>query len=79
MPACPRCGQRNPDSFRFCGSCGAEMVVGAAREVRKTVSVLFADVAGSTTLGERLDPEAVRWVLSRYFETMQSVIESHGG
>ena len=37
-------------------------------EVRKTVTVLFADVTGSTALGERLDPEATRGVMSRYFD-----------
>jgi class 3 adenylate cyclase len=36
--------------------------------LRKTVSVLFCDVTGSTALGERLDPEALRGVMARYFE-----------
>ena len=48
-------------------------------ETRKTVTVLFADVSGSTALGERLDAEAVRRVLERYFAEMRSVLESHGG
>jgi class 3 adenylate cyclase/tetratricopeptide (TPR) repeat protein len=48
-------------------------------EVRKTVTVLFADVIGSTSLGERLDPESLRGVMSRYFEEMRSAVESHGG
>jgi class 3 adenylate cyclase/tetratricopeptide (TPR) repeat protein len=48
-------------------------------EARKTVTVVFADVSGSTALGERLDPEAVRRVLQRYFDEMRSVLESHGG
>jgi class 3 adenylate cyclase/tetratricopeptide (TPR) repeat protein len=47
--------------------------------VRKTVTVLFADVAGSTSLGERLDPEALRRVLSRYYETARAILERHGG
>jgi class 3 adenylate cyclase len=49
-----------------------------AGEVR-TVTVLFADVTGSTALGEQLDPEPLRRVLSRYFDEMKAVIESHGG
>ena len=49
------------------------------REVRKTVTVVFCDVTGSTALGERLDPESLRTVMSRYFERMQAVLESHGG
>ena len=35
---------------------------------RKTVTVLFCDVTGSTALGERLDPESLRGVMSRYFD-----------
>jgi class 3 adenylate cyclase/tetratricopeptide (TPR) repeat protein len=46
---------------------------------RKTVTVLFADVADSTGLGERLDPESVRDALSRWFEVARAVLERHGG
>lgn len=48
-------------------------------ETRKTVTVLFADVVGSTVLGHDLDPESLRHVMSRYFEAMRIVIERHGG
>jgi class 3 adenylate cyclase/tetratricopeptide (TPR) repeat protein len=48
-------------------------------EVRKTVTVLFSDVADSTPLGETLDPESVRAVMSEYFGVIQSVLERHGG
>ena len=48
-------------------------------ETRKTVTVLFCDVTGSTTLGERQDPEQIRRVLSRYFEVAQEVLVRHGG
>jgi class 3 adenylate cyclase/tetratricopeptide (TPR) repeat protein len=48
-------------------------------EARKTVTVLFADVVGSTVLGHDLDPESLRHVMSRYFEAMQLVLERHGG
>ena len=46
---------------------------------RKTVTVLFCDVTGSTALGESLDPEALRDLLARYFERMKAIVESHGG
>ena len=46
---------------------------------RRTVTVLFADVADSTPLGERLDPESLRRVMSRFFEEMSLVLERHGG
>jgi class 3 adenylate cyclase/tetratricopeptide (TPR) repeat protein len=48
-------------------------------ESRKVVTVLFTDMRGSTRLGEQLDPEPLRLVLSRYFEEMQIVVERHGG
>jgi class 3 adenylate cyclase/tetratricopeptide (TPR) repeat protein len=47
--------------------------------VRKTVTVLFCDVVGSTALGERIDPEPYRVLLARYFEEMKGIVESHGG
>ncbi|HZU21149.1 MAG TPA: adenylate/guanylate cyclase domain-containing protein [Gaiellaceae bacterium] len=46
---------------------------------RKTVTVLFADVVGSTPFTEERDPEAVRAVMSRYFDRMSAVIGRHGG
>jgi class 3 adenylate cyclase/tetratricopeptide (TPR) repeat protein len=48
-------------------------------ETRKVVTVLFSDVAGSTALGHELDPEAVRQLMSRYFEEVGPVIGRHGG
>jgi class 3 adenylate cyclase/tetratricopeptide (TPR) repeat protein len=46
---------------------------------RRTVTVLFTDVADSTPLGERLDPESLRRVMSSFFEQMSTVLERHGG
>src|SRR6201981_2575690 len=46
---------------------------------RKTVTVVFCDVTGSTALGESTDPEALRALLTRYFERMKAIVESHGG
>jgi class 3 adenylate cyclase/predicted ATPase len=43
------------------------------------VTVVFTDVTGSTALGESLDPESLRRVLTKYFDSMQDVIERHGG
>lgn len=47
--------------------------------VRKTVTLVFCDVVDSTPLGERLDPEALRGVWSRYHESARAVLERHGG
>ncbi|MGH3924178.1 MAG: adenylate/guanylate cyclase domain-containing protein, partial [Pseudonocardiaceae bacterium] len=46
---------------------------------RKTVTIVFTDVVGSTSLGERLDPELLRSVMTTYFERMRTVLERHGG
>jgi class 3 adenylate cyclase/tetratricopeptide (TPR) repeat protein len=46
---------------------------------RKLVTVLFADVTGSTSLGEQLDPERLREVLQTYFEAMREEVEAEGG
>jgi class 3 adenylate cyclase/tetratricopeptide (TPR) repeat protein len=67
----------NPVDFRFCGRCGAPLERG--REVRKTVTVLFCDLTGSTAMGERLDPEAIRATMRRYYEESRQVLERHGG
>jgi class 3 adenylate cyclase/DNA-binding SARP family transcriptional activator/tetratricopeptide (TPR) repeat protein len=48
-------------------------------EVRKTVTVVFCDVADSTGLAERLDPETLRAVMSRYFEVAREAFHRHGG
>ena len=80
MPECPACGADNPGGARFCNACGERLPAPApAAEVRKTVTVVFCDVTGSTSLGERLDPEALRRVMGRYFAAMTEAIEHHGG
>jgi class 3 adenylate cyclase len=79
MAGCPVCHADNPEGARFCASCGSPMAPLQAREVRKTITVLFADVTGSTALGEQLDPETMRSIMGRYFTMMRAVIEGHGG
>ena len=80
MLTCLSCGRENPDDARFCNGCGYVLTATpAAREQRKTVTVLFCDVSGSTALGERLDPEPLRALLADYFERMKAIVERHGG
>jgi class 3 adenylate cyclase/tetratricopeptide (TPR) repeat protein len=78
---CANCGEKNPDAARFCFSCGRSLTAEPSRpaEARKTVTVVFADIADSTTLGEQLDSELLRRVLSRYFDTVSQVLLRHGG
>jgi class 3 adenylate cyclase/tetratricopeptide (TPR) repeat protein len=79
MPGCRACGAVNPDEARFCQACGSPLEPPLPpREVRKTVTVVFCDVTGSTSLGERLDPETLRRVMGRYFEAMKAILEHHG-
>ena len=81
MAACPNCGQENPVGARFCQACAAPLAAApaAGHDVRKTVTVLFSDIVDSTPLGERLDPESLRRVMSRYFGEMRAALEAHGG
>ena len=44
------------------------------RELRKTVTAVFCDLAGSTALGESIDPEVLRGLLARYFDRMRTII-----
>ena len=77
---CSTCGAEIPDRYRLCGSCGtpreAEL---AAAEITRFATVVNSDLKGSTALGERLDPETLREVLTLYFDAMRAVFESHGG
>jgi class 3 adenylate cyclase/tetratricopeptide (TPR) repeat protein len=76
---CASCGGKNQAGARFCNGCGAALATPPEREVRKTVTVVFSDVTGSTALGESTDPEALRALLARYFDRMKAIVESHGG
>jgi class 3 adenylate cyclase/tetratricopeptide (TPR) repeat protein len=80
VPACSTCGFESERPFRFCPECGTEQAAAApSREQRKTVTVLFCDLTGSTALGETLDPERLRALLATYFERMRAIVEQHGG
>ncbi len=80
-PACASCGAELPSAAAFCPSCGAPTARASAPILgeRKLVTVLFADVTGSTTLGEQLDPESLREVLETFFAAMREEIEAEGG
>jgi class 3 adenylate cyclase/tetratricopeptide (TPR) repeat protein len=80
MRPCPNCGSENADNARFCSSCGASLTsVEAAREERKVVTVLFADLVGFTSRAEQLDPEDVRALVSPYYAHLKEELERHGG
>ena len=85
MTVCPSCGNENPAGARFCNHCSTplEPAVAPAREERKVVTVLFADLVGFTARAEQMDPEDVVGLLGPYharlhrpwpFETVSVVV-----
>ena len=93
--ACPACGSANPPAAKFCGECGSGLNGGgtgataqatrpaepapAPAAERRLVSVLFADLVGFTSLSESRDPEEVRELLTRYFDTCRRLVALYGG
>jgi class 3 adenylate cyclase/tetratricopeptide (TPR) repeat protein len=81
---CPECGRRlvgaapTPPGTES-ASAPAPRSDGAGATERRLVSVLFADLVGFTTLAEARDSEAVRDLLSRYFERATEIVERYGG
>jgi class 3 adenylate cyclase/tetratricopeptide (TPR) repeat protein len=78
---CTSCGHENGAGARFCEECGLSLAdaTSAPHELRKTVTIVFCDLTGSTALGESLDPERLRVLLAGYFERMKAIVERHGG
>ncbi len=84
MTPCTSCGAESPPQFSYCGYCGtalerAEHSSAPVHDTRRQVTIVFSDLKGSTALGERLDSEALRQVITRYFEEMSAALERHGG
>lgn len=86
---CAACGFKNPGEFRFCGGCGTALgpADGAARleshadsaAERRSITVLFCDLVGSTDLAERLDDESYRDVVRTYQGVATAAVERFGG
>src|SRR5919108_2110641 len=78
---CPNCGFENAEGANFCSNCGHAFAAPPEprREERKVVTVVFADLVGSTARAERLDPEDVRAILTPYHDRLRIELERHGG
>ena len=79
MLVCPKCGQENPEWARFCNACAALLPPQSAAGTRKTVTVLFCDLVGSTALGDHADPEVLRELMGGYHARLREILERHGG
>ena len=81
MSVCPSCGHGNQAGAKFCSECGVALAAAepVAREERKVVTVLFADLVGFTARAEQMDPEDVRALLSPYYARLRSELERFGG
>jgi len=75
---CDRCGAPLPEDARFCPRCGAP-VASVLTEERKIVTILFADLAASTELAARLDPERFREAMAAFYAMVSSELESLRG
>ncbi len=81
-PRCPECGAEAEAGAQFCDACGARLVParpGDETGARKVVTIVFADLIGSTALHERLDAESTRGLMERYYRALRAPIEAHGG
>ncbi len=90
---CPNCGAEAAAGANFCGSCGAGLADGvppgagetpagaapAEAEQRRTVTVLFADLSGYTSISERLDHETVKALVERCLTRLAAEVERYGG
>ncbi|MDR7546228.1 MAG: AAA family ATPase [Armatimonadota bacterium] len=75
---CPNCGATNTLAAQFCVRCGAPLALAAGTE-RRVLSVLFADLVGSTRLVLRTDPEPMRAISGHYYRAMREEVGRVGG
>ncbi|MGB6742505.1 MAG: adenylate/guanylate cyclase domain-containing protein, partial [Terracidiphilus sp.] len=77
---CPQCAYRNPRDAEKCGGCGRSLLsTQTPTAERRHLTVFFADIAGSTTLAEKLDPEDLRELYARYQADCAEVVQRYEG
>jgi class 3 adenylate cyclase/tetratricopeptide (TPR) repeat protein len=77
-PTCIRCGEPLPDGAKFCPNCGFP-VGSPLLEERKIVTVVFADLVGSTRLSAQIDAERYREVITSFYQAVTEGLESLRG
>src|SRR2546425_9302402 len=75
---CPRCGSPLPPDARFCPRCGAPVAL-LTTEERRVVTVVFADIVGSTRLAALLDSERFREVIGAFYNLASGELQSLRG
>jgi len=75
---CERCGEPLPADARFCPNCGFPVGAPPAEE-RKVVTVVFADLVGSTQLSAHVDPERYREVIAAFYQAVSEELSSLRG
>ena len=78
MVPCPTCAEDNQARARFCSGCGNPLPTPGG-DTRKTVTIMFCDITGSTGIGEKIDSEPLQQVMTRFFTSVREVIQAHGG
>ncbi|MDQ3964756.1 MAG: AAA family ATPase, partial [Actinomycetota bacterium] len=76
---CAECGAALPADARFCSQCGAPKQAEAVPEMIKLVTIMFADIVGSTAQTEKMAPEDARALIADFFEAMSEEILAEGG
>jgi len=77
---CEECGRRNPPNTPRCNKCGRDLNVARNSSAeRRQITVFFADIADSTSLAERLDPEDLRDLYARYHSVCADVVRRYDG
>jgi class 3 adenylate cyclase/ketosteroid isomerase-like protein len=80
---CAVCSTDLVPGAEFCDACGTPVGepadTPAPLGARKVVTILFADLAGSTSQHEQMDPESVRRFMDEYYATVRDAVEEEGG
>ena len=79
MNVCIACGAVLPEAARFCSACAAPVEAKPDDRERKLVTIVFADLVGSTALAGSQDPERTRALLERFYDAMAEEISTSGG
>jgi len=76
---CSKCGFDNAASHKFCCECGTSLIQVAKEAERRSLTVMFCDLAGSTALSEQYDPEILRQIIAAYQDCCRVAINQYGG